>query len=269
MSKKILFLILLAMTSLGAFAQQIVDVHQEGDKIVIEYDIDQPADFVRVYVSEDGGASYRGPLKYVEGDVTNVVAGYNRSITWDVVKEFKTLEGNNIKFKLSIKMKEKYYKETFLTLNGAYSTAPQTSFGFSVGQVKRFGWFVSFMTNGSFKGMGLSEKCDGMGFLDDGHFPMYTGSTSTDRLSVMAGGMMRIAGPVCAKVGVGYGVRDLCWEKVDGSWCLNKGYSAQGVDVSAGLQAHLGGFVISLEAVTTNFKTIEGKLGVGLAFRKK
>lgn len=76
----------------------------------------------------------------MKGDVNNVAAGFNRSLTWDVVKEFKTLEGDNIKFKLSIKLKEKYYKETFFTLNGAYSDAPQLSYGFSVGQVKHFGW---------------------------------------------------------------------------------------------------------------------------------
>ena len=46
----------------------------------------------------------------------------------------------------------------------------------------------------------------------------------------------------------------------------NKDYSLQGVDVSAGLQAHLRGFVVSLEAVTTNFQTLEGKLGLGYAF---
>ena len=41
--------------------------------------------------------------------------------------------------------------ETFITLNGSYAPF---SMGFSVGMVKRFGWFVSAMTNGSFTGMG-------------------------------------------------------------------------------------------------------------------
>lgn len=45
-------------------------------------------------------------------------------------------------------------KQTFITLNGAFSTAPQVSFGFSVGQVKHYGWFISAMTNGGFTGMG-------------------------------------------------------------------------------------------------------------------
>ena len=43
-------------------------------------------------------------------------------------------------------------KSFFVTLNGAYSVAPQWSFGVSFGQLKRFGWFVSLMTNGNFIG---------------------------------------------------------------------------------------------------------------------
>lgn len=252
--------------ALPSFAQQIVDIHQMGDKIVIEYDLSQPAEFVRLYVSTDGGTTYRGPLKQVEGDVKDVPSGYNRSITWDVLKEFSTFESENVKFKLSIKLKEKWRKETFVTANVGYSFAPQLSFGFSVGQVKHFGWFVSAMTNGGFTGMGNLPECDGVGYIEGDYLPMYDGTTTSDRLSVMAGGLFRVIEPLCIRVGLGYGVRNLCWHSQDGQWYRNKEYSLQGIDVSAGLQAHLGGFVVSLEAVTTNFHTIEGKLGLGYAF---
>ena len=263
------FTLLFGFLLLVAFsmkAQQIVDVHQSGDKIVIEYDLSQPAEFVRLYVSTDGGVNYRGPLKQVQGDVRDVPSGYNRSITWDVLKEFKTFESDNVKFKLSIKLKEKWRNETFVTANVAYSFAPQVSFGFSVGQVKHFGWFVSAMTNGGFTGMGSLPECDANGFIEGGHLPMYDGSTTSDRLSVMAGGMLRVAEPLCFRVGLGYGVRNLCWHSKDGQWYRNKDYSLQGVDVSVGLQVHLSGFVVSLEAVTTSFQTLEGKLGLGYAF---
>lgn len=260
---------LLALTSLGAFAQKIVGVRQQDNKIVIEYDLNKPAESVSVYVSEDGGKNYRGPLSHVTGDLNQVPAGSKHSITWDVLREYTSFQGNNIKFKLSIKEKEKYFKQAFFTFNGAHSTAPQNSIGFSFGQVKHFGWFISVMSNGSFTGMGLSRKCDDLGFLEDGHLPMYTGTTSTDRISAMAGIMIRLAGPLCAKVGAGYGVRNLCWETVDGNWCLNKEHSQQGVDACAGLQANFRGFAISVEAVTTSFETIEGKVGIGFAFRKK
>lgn len=154
-------------------------------------------------------------------------------------------------------------RETFITLNGSYTPL---SIGFSVGQVKRFGWFVSAMTNGSFTGMGNLQQADAQGFLEDGHLPMYNGTKTHDRLSVVAGGVLRVAGPLCIRLGVGYGVRNFCWQDKNQQWYKIKGYSLQGVDVSAGMQAHLGGFVVSLEAVTTNFQTLEGKLGLGYAF---
>lgn len=161
---------------------------------------------------------------------------------------------------------KEWSKETFVTLNGAYSTQPQLSFGFSVGQVKHFGWFVSAMTNGGFKSMGSLTQINEQGYVEDGHKPILDGTKTTDRLSVIAGGVMRITGPLFARLGVGYGVRNLCWQGVDGQWYKVKGYSIQGLDASAGVQAHFGGFVVSLEAVTTNFQTLEGKVGVGYAF---
>lgn len=161
------------------------------------------------------------------------------------------------------KRKKTGRRETFITLNGSYAPF---SFGFSVGQVRRFGWFVSAMTNGNFTGMGNLPQTDAQGFLDDGHLPMYNGTKATDRLSVVAGGMMRVVEPLIVRVGVGYGVHNLCWQDKEQNWYKIEGYSFQGVDVSTGLQAHLSGFVLSLEAVTTNFQTLEGKLGLGYAF---
>ena len=59
--KRLLLILAVALGfALPSFAQQIVDVHQMGDKIVIEYDLSQPAEFVRLYVSTDGGTTYRG-----------------------------------------------------------------------------------------------------------------------------------------------------------------------------------------------------------------
>lgn len=162
-----------------------------------------------------------------------------------------------------VKNKKTNRWETFITLNGSYAPF---SMGFSVGMVKRFGWFVSVMTNGSFTGMGNLPQVDAQGFLEDGHLPMYNGTKATDRLSVIAGGMMRVVEPLYVRVGVGYGAHNLCWQDKEQNWYKIKGYSFQGVDVSAGLQARLGGFVVSLEAVTTNFQTVEGKVGVGYAF---
>lgn len=164
----------------------------------------------------------------------------------------------------TIKPKERI--KTFITLNGAYCMSPCLSYGLSVGQVKRFGWFVSLMSNASFTGYSVSGTCDAGGFLENGALPLYSGKVKTDRLSAVAGGVVRLAGPLCARLGVGYGAMLVSWETTEGVYYRNKSYSLEGVDVSGGLQLNLGHFVISAEAVSTNFKTIEGKLGLGAAF---
>lgn len=255
----------------SAWAQEtaeIVRAFPKGKTIVVEYDLAADADFVRLFVSLDDGVTYRGPLQQVSGDIADVKAGFGHSIIWDVLKELdlESFDGDQVRFKLNILLKERWPLETFVTLNAAYSPAPQCSFGFSAGQVKRFGWFVSLMNNGSFSGFQADGDCDAQGFLPDGHLMQYTGEVSKMRLSLIAGGLMRIKGPWIARIGLGYGNRTLCWTTTDGQSLRNTAYSLQGIDLSAGVQLHLKGFVLSLEAVTTQFKNIEAKIGLGYAF---
>ena len=246
----------------------IVKAYPQGKNIVVEYDLGADADFVRLYVSLDGGVNYRGPLQQVSGDVADVKAGFGRSIVWDVLKELnqQSFDNETVRFKLGVKLKERWPKETFVTFNAAYSFSPQVSFGFSVGQVKRFGWFVSVMTNGNFSGFEPDGDCDRDGFIEGNFLPYYTGETSKTRLSAMAGGLMKVSDHLCLRLGLGYGNSTLLWHTEDGRWLRNTAYSAAGLDLSAGVQLHLNGFVVSAEAVTTQFQTVEAKIGIGYAF---
>lgn len=263
--------LLCCLTTIAARAQSVAEVvkaYTRGKSIVVEYDLGTDADFVRLFVSLDGGVTYRGPLQQVSGDVTNVKAGFGHSLEWDVLKELEAnaFDNDKVRFKLKLKMRERWPKETFVTLNAAYSLAPQASFGIGFGQVKRFGWFVSLMTNGSLAGFRTDGECNAQGFLPDGHLMAYTGETTKTRLSVMAGGLMRVAGPLMVRVGAGYGNRTLCWQTTDRQWLRNTGFSWQGLELSAGIQLHWHGLALSAEAVTTQFKSVEGKIGVGVCF---
>ena len=153
----------------------------------------------------------------------------------------------------------------FVTANAAYSLATQPSFGFSVGQVKRFGWFLSAMSNFSFKAMQYDFTADAEGFAE-GEYPYYTDELCKTRISVIAGAMMKVAGPLYLRAGVGYGTRTLSRYADNGKLVKMSADSWTGVDMSLGAQLHLKGFVLSLEAVTTNFKDVEGKIGVGACF---
>lgn len=153
----------------------------------------------------------------------------------------------------------------FATLNFAYGFSPQISYGFTVGSVKRWGWFASVMSNFGFAATKYDYTADANGYVD-GEYPNYSDKSCSTRLSVMGGAMVRVAEPLCLRVGVGYGMRVKSWYTIDKTLINMADDSWKGVDLSAGAQLHLKGFVLSLDAVTTSFKDMEIKAGVGYSW---
>lgn len=156
----------------------------------------------------------------------------------------------------------------FATIDFAYSTAPQTSFGATFGSVKKFGWFVSAMSNFNFKAMNADQIADAQGLVD-GEYPSYTGESCITRISAMGGVVFRITGPLCLRAGVGYGSRTKSWYTNDGHLIKLSKDSFNGVDFSIGTQLNIKGFVISADAITTNFSTLEAKIGLGYCWKRK
>ena len=147
----------------------------------------------------------------------------------------------------------------FVTLNAAYSVAPQMSYGLTYGQVKKFGWFVSAMTNFVFR---LNDnEWEELYSADEA---TTSGNSSKARLSLTGGMLLRLGGPVYMKLGAGYGVRVKCWEMSSGGWYEYTPDTYRGVDLTAGLMFNTNGCAISADVVTTNFKTLEFKLGIGI-----
>ena len=156
----------------------------------------------------------------------------------------------------------------FVTLDAAYSMAPQFSFGATYGSVKRLGWFVSAASNFAFEAMKYDQSTDSDGLVD-GYYPHYSDVSHSTRISLMGGMIVRVAGPLCFRMGAGYGARYKSWETVNGHLVKNSGDSFAGVDALAGIQLNLKGFTMSLDAVTTNFRTLEVKLGLGGCWKKR
>ena len=85
------------------FAQQVnnVEASQLGQNIVVTYDLEteQPCT-INLFISANGGNTWQGPLKQVQGQVgPNIKSGQN-SITLFVLTEFNELRGDNIRFKV-------------------------------------------------------------------------------------------------------------------------------------------------------------------------
>ena len=145
----------------------------------------------------------------------------------------------------------------FLTLNAAYSVAPQISFGFTYGQVKKIGWFVSAMTGTSFEGFNVNG-----GSYEEAAL---TGETASSRLSITGGVALRLGNsPVYLKAGAGYGMRVRACETIHGDYVEYTPDTYKGLEMTAGLQFNLKKITLGVDAVTTNFKYLELKLGVGI-----
>lgn len=153
----------------------------------------------------------------------------------------------------------------FAALNFSYSLAPQSSAGITVGQLKKFGWYVSAMTGLGFDAMSTEMECDETGLVD-GYLPFYSGDIASSRLSITAGAMYRVAKPIAVKLGAGYGMNILAWKTLDGQCVKNSAYSFSGVDINAGLQLFFGKITASVDFVTTNAQYSEVKIGIGVCF---
>lgn len=246
----------------------------QNDKMVtITYDLNLRSE-VRLLISIDDGKNYTDTMK-VTGYINRVVpAGKGRTIRWQAFNDLGYGDYPEIRFKFITQeppqapVVKRIPKITFITLNGAYTNTQNPSVGLTIGQVQKFGWFVSVMSGFNFAGLAPDAVSDTEGFVGE-ILPFYKDEYAHTALSIMGGGVMRLNDMMYVKAGVGFGNRSLSWKTLDDRWVRNGGYSAVGVDVSAGMMFRFGGFVLSLDAVTTNFKIFEGKIGLGYSFENR
>lgn len=161
---------------------------------------------------------------------------------------------------------DKYWLETFATVNVACSDLYDPSFGLSFGQVKRFGWFVSATSDFNIKGMTTRLECDEHGYVGD-IYPFYDGKARGACYAVLAGPMLRIAGPVCLRIGGGYGRYDRVWRMNDHNFVRVPNESFSGWMASAGVQLNFRRYVASVEVQTLQFKAYDLKIGIGVILK--
>ena len=155
---------------------------------------------------------------------------------------------------------------TFVTANASVSNYGTPSFGVTFGKVKKVGWFVSATTNFNFK---KAELVTEYGLIDGG-FPGYQqGSRRNARLSLLGGVVVKLYGPLCFRAGAGYGSNTNLWTTLGGQTVKFSTESFSGIEATLGMQLNIKGLTVSLDMLTTNFKTLEAKIGVGVCFKNK
>ena len=270
-------LLIIGMQTLMAQQDHVTNIRakQQDKMVTITYDLNVRSE-VKVFISLDDGQHYTDTMK-VTGYINRVVPkGKNRTIRWQAFNDLGYGDYPEIRFKFVTKEAQQTQapkvkripKITFATLNGAYTNTENPSVGFTIGQVQKFGWFASVMSGFNFAGLFPEAVSDAEGFVGE-DLPFYKDEYAKTVLSVMGGGVMRLNDWMYVKAGAGFGNRSLSWKTLDDRWVRNGGYSAVGVDVSAGMIFRFGGFVLSLDAVTTNFSIFEGKIGLGYSFENR
>lgn len=155
---------------------------------------------------------------------------------------------------------------TFFTLNAAYSLFPQWSYGFKVGQVgqvKVVGWYFSAMT--SIELQGLTPP-----YVRNGKQYVLNGNEKAVRYSLQAGLVVRTCEPLYLLLGAGYGYRTFSVQTIGGNWFRFPTNTHIGIDFSLGLMFKIKpGLLLSMEAVTTKFKTLEAKVGIGFSISNR
>ena len=127
----------------------------------------------------------------------------------------------------------------FFTLNTAYTSMPQWSYGFKIGTVRVVGWYFSAMTNFNYKGA-FSD------FELNQHYEL-TGNSKTSYLEGQLGLVVRPCKPLSIHIGAGFGYRSLNFES-DQGWHSYKQRIYYGPTATFGFMFHIKGFVLSAEA---------------------
>lgn len=252
---------------------------QEDKMVTITYDLKVRSD-VRLLISIDDGEHYTDTMKVTGFINRSIPPGKNRTIRWRAFQDLGYGDYPLIRFKFITQeskpaqpttpvVTHKQGMKTFATLNGSYGTSGIPMVGFTVGQYDKFGWFVTLMTALDFDYMGYQvvDHCKKDGYIGD-ILPFYNPESKISAVSGMVGGIMQLNNVIYAKAGVGYGMRSVAWQLWEGDYVTNDGFSAHGVDVSAGFLFDLNRFVLTLDGVTTNFHIFEGRLGLGFRFTK-
>ncbi|MBQ5957632.1 MAG: hypothetical protein IJL44_00405 [Bacteroidales bacterium] len=276
MKTRILLSAILLMIGVSLMAQNHVTnirTKQEDKMVTIKYDLNVRSE-VKLLISLDNGQHYTDTMQ-VTGMVNKIIpAGKNKMIRWQAFKDLGYGDYPDIRFKFLTEEKQLAPRPkriptiTFATLNGAYTNTNNPSVGFTVGQVQKYGWFATVMSGFNFAGLAPAATSDAEGFVGE-DLPFYKDEYAKTVLSIMGGGVMRLNDIMYVKAGLGFGNRSLSWKTLDDRWVRNSGYSVVGMDVSAGLMFNFGGFVLSLDAVTTNFSIFEGRVGLGYCFENR
>lgn len=261
----------------SVFAQRISDVHFEqfGRTIQVHYTLDRLSYdsyvMLDLYVSTDGGANFIGPLVRVQGDIGRVETEGMKSVIWQAMDEWGSLDGEVVFEIRGDVLKKKSKVENLLM----YNVSGSSYFGLMYGIVARWGGYIRGKTDFSF--VDAPYTCNTSGVFDyekAGNYYVVGKESQRSRLGITAGALYRPWPFLYLYAGAGYGFRRLIWhaqtfdyitDKPSGElWAVNTRYSAEGVEAELGLIYRYKrlGISVGINAVAFSFFEVNGAAGI-------
>jgi len=150
---------------------------------------------------------------------------------------------------------------SFFTLSFDFAPQPQYAGTFRFGAAGKWGWNIAFTTNFNFKSFSAAFLTEGSYVFED---------KKTARLGATAGVVWHPAKPILLVLNAGYGYRGVCYRpKDDVNYYNYKPHTFNGLEASFGLIVNAGGFLVSADVATINFKYLEVRVGLGGLFGNK
>jgi hypothetical protein len=278
--KRILILIsLMTISLLSAYSQTVSDVafSQKKNQIEISYNLTGAKFYqyfsVALYVSNNGGITYQGPMTKVTGDAgIDIAGGRNKKITWDVFKEMPDF-GGNVKLDVRATVMEKKLKKRFFIGYKGTQTAP---FGIVAGMTGKIGFYVSGRMNSNYFEKTTYET-DGetvTNYNTTGYYS-FLSDNKTQRLSVTAGLQFQVGWKVHLYAGAGFSQYILLWQIQEydypdtpkgKQWVKHTGESFSSFEAEAGIMLQLKHFFLSAGAASPGFKWADFAFGAGVVF---
>lgn len=239
---------------------------------------DEPCAIVRVSAADIESYTFDGNIvgevDYTSGEAIVYMTKGSRNMTiknnsFGTMKfDFPEKLEKQVVYKLKLKLVLPEDQKRKTLVMGELGWHPShTSFGVMVGIVAKHGAYLRFQTD--LASVSADWECDDTGHLTSGGtgIPYYVeGASQKSRMSITGGYLCRIAKPLYAYIGAGYGSRTLAWETVEGELVKNTDHSATGVAAEVGAIGRLGCFALSVGCHTVNFKYLELSAGIGFFF---
>lgn len=264
MSRRITILTALLISTMALHAQKVTDVQfdQEGSRVKVSYTLNQRIANISLSYSTNGGATFT-KLRKVEGDVGERIEPGHHVIYWNANEEIEELESDQVIFRVDCTRATPLHK-TFIILNGTYHLAPQWGMGITLGQVKKVGWYINFLTNfnSNYENDGMTTK---NGYYN-GQYPFYSGESQKAYYAASAGLTVRLGEPTWLYLGAGYSNRLFMLKTLDDMWYAQSAASHSGFSVDLGLMIAIEKFILSFGVHSIGIDYLEFKGGIGLNF---